>query len=133
MLQSAKFDGVAFDPFAFEQDGLAAPEVDVGRGQIADAFVVSTMVVMIDECRDLRFEVFREVVVFEQDAIFQRLVPALDLALGLRMSRCAVNLRDRSLFQPFTEVRGDVTRTIVRQQTRLRRFLPASRNSFDQL
>jgi len=31
MLQAAVLDGVAFDPFSFHQDGLAAPEVDIGR------------------------------------------------------------------------------------------------------
>ena len=34
MLQSSLFDGVAFDPFSFEEDGLASAEVDVGRGQV---------------------------------------------------------------------------------------------------
>jgi hypothetical protein len=34
MLQSSLFDGVAFDPFAFQQDGLASAEVDVGRCQV---------------------------------------------------------------------------------------------------
>ncbi len=29
---SALFDDLWFDPFAFEQDGLAAPDVDLGRG-----------------------------------------------------------------------------------------------------
>jgi hypothetical protein len=31
VLQSSSFDGVALDPFALKQDGLAASEVDVGR------------------------------------------------------------------------------------------------------
>ena len=96
---------------------MAAPEVDVGRGQIADAFVISAMIVVVDEGSDLRLEVFREVVVFEQDAVLQRLVPALDLALGLGMSRSAVTLFDGSLFQPFAEVGGDVARAIVGKQT----------------
>jgi hypothetical protein len=32
VLQSAVDDGLAFDPFSFQQDGLAASEVDIGRG-----------------------------------------------------------------------------------------------------
>lgn len=32
-LQSSLFDGVGFDPFSFEEDGLASAEVDVGRRQ----------------------------------------------------------------------------------------------------
>jgi len=34
MVQASGFDGVAFDPFSFKEDGLAPPEVDVGRGEI---------------------------------------------------------------------------------------------------
>jgi MFS family permease len=34
MLQSSLFDVVAFDPFAFQQNGLASAEVDVGRYQV---------------------------------------------------------------------------------------------------
>ena len=49
VLQASGFDGVAFDPFSFQQDGLTAPEVDVGRGQVTDALVVSEMVVIGDE------------------------------------------------------------------------------------
>lgn len=101
MLQAAAFDGFAFDPFSLHQDGVATSEVDVGRGQIVDALVITAMIVMLDEGGDLRLEVFREVIVLEQDAVLQRLVPALDLALCLGMSRSAVNLLDGSLFQPF--------------------------------
>ena len=41
VVQASLFDRVSFDPFAFQQDGLAAPEVDVGRGEIVEALVVS--------------------------------------------------------------------------------------------
>ena len=34
MLQSSLFDGVAFDPFSFQEDGSASAEVDVGRRQV---------------------------------------------------------------------------------------------------
>ena len=83
MVQAALFDGVSFDPFAFDEDGLATSEVDVGRGEVVEALVVSAMIVMLDEVRDLGFEVFQKEVVFQQDAVLQRLVPAFDLALCL--------------------------------------------------
>lgn len=41
---------------------------------------------MIDECRDRDFEVFGEEVVFKQDAVLERPVPALDLALAIEPS-----------------------------------------------
>ena len=53
MLQTAVFDGVSFDPFSFEQNGMAAPEVDVGRCQVAEAFVRSATIVMIGKGCDL--------------------------------------------------------------------------------
>jgi hypothetical protein len=34
VFQSSLIDGVAFDPFSFQKDGLAAAEVDVGRGEV---------------------------------------------------------------------------------------------------
>ena len=45
------------------------------------------MVIGIDESRDLGFKVLFEEEVFQQDAVLQRLVPALDIALRLRMDR----------------------------------------------
>lgn len=89
---------------------MAPSDVDVGRGEIADALMISAVVVMIDECGDLRF------VVLEQDAVLQCLVPAPDLALGLRVSGCTVNLFYRPLFQPFAQLARDVTRAIVGKQ-----------------
>jgi hypothetical protein len=46
MLQAAEFDGFAFNPFSLQQNGMATPEVDVGRCQVAETFVISTMIVM---------------------------------------------------------------------------------------
>jgi hypothetical protein len=33
--QPTVLNGLAFDPFSFQQDGFTAPEVDVGRGGLA--------------------------------------------------------------------------------------------------
>ena len=57
MLQPAIGDGLAFDPFAFEEDGLGPSEVDVGRREIVEALVVSRMVVVRYEGRELAFEI----------------------------------------------------------------------------
>ena len=45
MLQATVCDCLAFYPFAFEEDGLSAPEVDVSRGKIVEALVIAGMVV----------------------------------------------------------------------------------------
>ena len=46
VLQAALRDCLSFDPFSFQQDGLAAPEVDVGGREIAKAFVIAAVIVM---------------------------------------------------------------------------------------
>ncbi len=53
VLQAPLFECLSFDPFSCAQDGLTAPEVNVGRCQIAQAFVVALMIVMGDEGFDL--------------------------------------------------------------------------------
>ena len=48
--------------------------------------MVTALIVVLDETRDLGFEITGQVIVLEQNAVLERLVPALDLALGLRMA-----------------------------------------------
>lgn len=69
MLQAPLFDRLSLDPFSLRQNGMAAPEVDVGGGEIVEALVIAPMVVMLDEGRDLCFEITRQELVFEQDAV----------------------------------------------------------------
>ena len=49
------------------------------------ALVVAQVVVVLDEGVDLGLEIAGQIVVLQQDAVLERLVPALDLALGLGM------------------------------------------------
>src|SRR6266481_6406108 len=79
--QASVLDGLSFDPFSFQQDGLAAPEVDVSRGEIGDGLVVSQVIVVGDEGGDLGVEIAGQIVVLQKDAVLERLMPALDLAL----------------------------------------------------
>jgi len=76
---------VSFDTFSFQQDGLPPPEVDVGWREVLQALIAS-MVVVFDE-PDAGFEIARQVVVLQLDAILERLMPWLDLALRLRCKR----------------------------------------------
>ena len=75
--------------------------------------MVSAMIVMLYERADLGFKVFFEEVVFKQDAVFERLMPPLDLALCLRVTRCAVKLFHIALFQPGRQVIRNVTGAVV--------------------
>ena len=74
MLQAAVGNGLSFDPFSLCQDGLAPPEVDVGGGEVVDALVIAPVIVVGDEGADLSFEIARQVVVFQQNAVFEGLV-----------------------------------------------------------
>ncbi len=47
--------------------------------------MIAVVVVVLDESPSVSFEVTVQVIVFQQDAILERLMPALDLALGLGM------------------------------------------------
>ena len=57
VLQATICDRLVFDPFAFEEDCLSAPEVDVSRSAIVEALVIVGMVVVLDEGGDLEFEI----------------------------------------------------------------------------
>jgi hypothetical protein len=46
--QAAIADCLSFDPFAFNQNGLATSEIDVGGRQVADALVISQEIVVGD-------------------------------------------------------------------------------------
>ena len=70
---------------ALLQDFVAAAEVDVSGREVVEALVVAAMIVVIDKSVDLMGEVTGQEIVFQKDAVFERLVPALDLALGLWM------------------------------------------------
>jgi len=41
MRQASAYSGLSFDPFPFQQDGLTAPEIDIGRREIAQSLVVA--------------------------------------------------------------------------------------------
>ncbi len=73
---------------------------------------------MLDERFDLGFEIAGQEVIFQQDTVHQRLVPALDLALGLRMERSAANMAHGFRFDIFGELPSDVAGPIVRQKAR---------------
>jgi hypothetical protein len=64
-LQAPMFDGPSFDPFSFQQDGLAAPEVNVDRREVAQALVVAVVVVVADKGLDLVLQIARQIVVLQ--------------------------------------------------------------------
>jgi len=73
---------------------------------------------MRHEGRDLAIKVAGQVIVLEQDAVLEDLMPAHDLALGLRVIAGAANVFHFLLIQPLREIHRDVRRTVIEQQPR---------------
>ena len=57
MQGASLLDGLEFDPLTFFQDSLAGPIVDVVRGQIVQALMISPCVVVMDEPADCSLEI----------------------------------------------------------------------------
>ena len=104
MLQAPCFDCLSFDPFSLFQDCVVAPEINIGRRLVVDAFVVSVMIVVVDERLDLGLEVLREEIILQHSKVLQGLVSALDLALGWRVIGCAANMIHSLVIKPFSQV-----------------------------
>ena len=122
--QAAIHEGLALDPRPLLQDGLAAAEVDVGRGEVAQALVSPEMIDVPDEGGHTRLQFAGQVGVFEEDAVLERLVPALDLALGLGMTRRAADGCHPAAAEPVGQIGRDVARPVVGQQPRAMHDLP---------
>ena len=70
VLQAPMFDGLSLDPLPLFDDGWCPAEVGVGGRHVVQALVVTLVVVVLDECLDLGFEVAGQEVVLQQDAAF---------------------------------------------------------------
>ena len=108
VLQAPRLDGPFFDLRSPFDDGCVPPEVNVCGREVVDASVITTVVVVIHECLDLMFEVAGQVVVLQQDPVFERLMPALDLTLSLWMMGCATDVVHALVFQPLSQIAADV-------------------------
>jgi len=117
-MQASRFKCPSFDPFSLLQNGFVASEVDVGGRYVVQALMVALVVVVIDEGVDLGFEITRQEVIFEQDAVLQSLMPTFDLTLGLRMIRRAARVLHAFVLQPFSKIARDIAGSIVAQQAR---------------
>ena len=117
MLQAALLDCPFLDLFPFSENGFVAPEVDVCRCDVVQALVVSFVVVVVDECPDLSFEITGKVIVFQENPVLHGLVPSLDLALGLGVEWCTAHVIHLPIAQPFGQVARDVAGSIVAEQT----------------
>ena len=113
MLQASVCDSCSLDALSLDEDCLGPAEVDVGRGQIVDALMIADVVVVFDEGVNLPFEIAGQIVVVEQNAVLQGLVPTLDLSLSLGMIRCPAHMLHALVLEPPGQIAGNVRRTIV--------------------
>src|SRR3954447_25298358 len=130
MQQAAVLDGLSLDALAFPQDGLTAAGVDVGGCEITKALVSAPAVVGIDEGFDPRRGLAGQIGVLERGEedqqtvrgtgcptnVLRGLVPALDLALGLRMTGCTMDMLDLLAGEPVGQVTGNGAWPVVGQQ-----------------
>ena len=119
MDQAPVLDGQFLDLLPSCQDCRAASKVDVGGCQIAEAFVVSVVVVMIDEGGDGGLKFALQIVVFQKDAVLEGLVPALDLALRLGMIGRTADVIHAVVAEVFGQIGCDVTGAVIAEQPRL--------------
>jgi len=134
MHQAAVLDGSALDAHTVQQDGLPPAEIGIGGGQVAQAFVVALVVVSLDKRGDLSLQRTQQVVILEQDAVLHGLVPAFDLALGLRMRGRAADMLNALLGQPPGKSVRDEPRPVIREQSRAlaQRHIAAARGGHGQ-
>ena len=93
---SACFYGLVFDPFTFEEDSLAAPEVDIGGPEIRDAFVVARMIIVADAVSDIQYEIAGQIMFPEQDTVIGGLTAARSSVLhrsAIRGQHCSPSLQ----------------------------------------
>ena len=64
MVQATGLDGHFFDFSPFDDGGVPA-KVGIGRGDVVQTLVVSTVVVVIDEPAGLFFQITWQVIVFQ--------------------------------------------------------------------
>ena len=100
----SKFDSFPSDGIPPFKYALTATAVDIGRGEVMKALVVTPCVVVIDELAEARFQLTGQIVVLEQDLVLHGAVVALDLALGHRVIGFAPGMGHSVVLEPGGEL-----------------------------
>ena len=80
--------------------------------------MIGPVVVMLDEGADLGLQVAGQEVIFQEDAVFKALMPALDLALGLGMHGGTPDMAHPLGLDIVRQLPRDVAGAIVAKQPR---------------
>ena len=113
MLQETILECEFLDPLPVFKNGLIAPEADIRRGEIVRALVQLSKVMIVNEGVDWLLQFARLIVIVRQDSVLHRLMPALDLPLGLGM----MDVPDFTVIQPLGQIGRDAGGAIVRRQS----------------
>src|SRR5271163_996526 len=100
MLQAAVCDCGPLDAVSFGEDRLGSSKIDVSGREVVDALVIADVVIVLDEGVDLLLEISGQIIVVEQNAVLQGLMPTLDLSLGLGMIPGAAYVLHVLVFEP---------------------------------
>ncbi len=92
MLQASLSWRFVFSASSFFQNCVSSAKVNIGRRKIIKAFVIALMVVMLNKLANIVLKIARQIMIIEQDLVFERLMPLLDLSLGLRMIRLTTHM-----------------------------------------
>ena len=75
--------------------------------------MVALVIVIFDERLNLRFQIAGQIIVLQQDAVLEGLVPTLDLALCLRMEWCTAYMLHILVSEIVGELACDIAGAIV--------------------
>ena len=89
--------------------------------------MVAPLIAVLDEGLDVGLKRTRQRVVSQQDPILQGLMPALALALGLRVIRRAANVLPIPVLEPVGPIAGAYERPSPERSPRPRAPTPTSR------
>ena len=101
MLQSSFLQSLLFDGCSSSQDDFTTPEAHIGGREVRQTLVIPVISVVL-----------------EQDAILQRLMPSLYLALRHRVIRRAAHVFHLMGFHPLGQFGHDAARAVVWQKSR---------------
>ncbi len=82
MEQATASNGELLDVFPSFDDGGGPSEIDISGDEVAEALMIAVVTIVADKGTGLRFEITWQIVIFQQNAVLQCLVPALDTGLG---------------------------------------------------
>ena len=108
MLQPSLSDCLLLDLLSHLQDLRAATVIDVGGPEVVQALVIALVVVMVDEGADLALQITGQIVVFQENPVLHRLMPSLDLALGLGMVWRTTHMIHAFVLKIVSQIGGDI-------------------------